>query len=153
MTAVAAARNNAPKATQVAATRTYRNIDSVNWGTEKGQATLDVIEDQGEEIYSENYLEYKVTLTPSNIQAIKKYNDGKTEGFLDKSLKCTVRDKDMEYVTCSSEFLALMKTDSKYGKLEVSSASSFKSIKEISNYVSGYNVVSERKSGTGPAWK
>ena len=54
----------------------------------------------------------------------------------------------MEFVTCESTFLNKLR---KEGILE--GKAEFKSVNEISNYVSGYNVVSARKSGTGPAWK
>lgn len=149
VTAVSAGRSAAPKASKLAATATHRSINSVNWGTDKGQATLDVIEDQGETVY-EKTPEYKVTLTPKTLRTIKKYNDEQTDGFLNKSLECEIKpeNKDMEYVTCTSKFL-----DDLRNKGILEGTPNFESYKEISNYVVGYDVVSARKSGQGPAWK
>ena len=144
---LSSARNTAPKATKLAATATHRSIDSINWGTEKGQATLDVIEDKGETIYS-GTPEYKVTLTPTTINNIKKQNSEISDGFLNKSLECEVVDSSKEYVTCTSKFLDDLRTK---GILE--GEAKFESVDEINNYITGYNVVSARKSGTGPAWK
>ena len=148
--AVAAGRTSTPRVARLAVTASHRDVSSVNWGTEKGKATIDIIADQGEEIYAKEP-EYKVTLNMSKINKIKKDNARETDGFLNRSLKCKVADASMEYVTCESEFLKGLKSE---GILEYKDGSpKFESIKEISNYITGYNITSARKSGTGPAWK
>ena len=151
VTAVAHARNTALRATQLSITGTHRNIASINWGTEKGQATLDLVEDRGETIYA-GEPEYKVTLTPAKLNEIKNNNSTISDGFLNQSLECKVTDESLEYVTCTSKFLNELRAD---GLLEGTAKNepTFENIDKISEYVSGYNINSARKSGTGPAWK
>ena len=146
VTAVSSGRTT-PKATKLASTATHREVNSVNWNTEKGKATLDIIEESGETIYDKTP-EYTVKLTPQAIRKIKTHNNDANDGFLDKSLKCVVTDPTMEYVTCTSKYLDELRKDG-----IVEGEPKFESVKDISSYISGYNVTSARKSGNGPAWK
>lgn len=94
-------------------TKKFDEAGGSNWKTDKGLDATEYITKKGENIYNEEP-QYKITLTPSKINEIKKYNaeqeDKNKNGYLNGTLDC----KDVagkNYGQCISTFVHDKKWD------------------------------------------
>ena len=71
---------------------------AANWRTEKGSAALAEIEGLGEEAYTDDHLEYRITLSPRDINIIRNYNSSNevqnNGGYLNSTLNCVNNGED-----------------------------------------------------------
>ncbi len=119
----------------------YRNVDvgnlfpgkdirdtGINWSSKTD--VIDAIEKTADTIYTtDDYLEYRYVLTPSNIRQIREYNSSQNAngGYLNETLKnCTMVDDDgglKSFTECKSTFLSEIK-DGRFGDIKVSGSKS-----------------------------
>lgn len=119
----------------------YRNVDvgnlfpgesirdtGINWSSKTD--VIDAIEKTADKIYTtDDYLEYRYVLTPSNIRQIREYNSSQNSngGYLNETLQnCTMVDDDgglKAFTECKSTFLDEIKAG-KFGDIKVSGSKS-----------------------------
>lgn len=119
----------------------YRNVDvgnlfpgesirdtGINWSSKTD--VIDAIEKTADTIYTtDDYLEYRYVLTPSNIRQIREYNSSQNSngGYLNETLQnCTMVDDDgglKAFTECKSTFLDEIKAG-KFGDIKVSGSKS-----------------------------
>ena len=93
----------------------YRNVDESNlfpnniavannWATPEGQAAIEFIQENSEKLRTtDELLEYRITLNPTQIKAIKEYNR-KAGSYINESTHDCDTVDDM-YLNCKSEFM------------------------------------------------
>lgn len=119
----------------------YRNVDvgnlfpgkdirdtGINWSSKTD--VIDAIEKTADTIYTtDDYLEYRYVLTPSNIRQIREYNSSQNAngGYLNETLEnCTMVDDDgglKSFTECKSSFLSEIKAG-RFGDIKVSGSKS-----------------------------
>lgn len=119
----------------------YRNVDvgnlfpgkdirdtGINWSSKTD--VIDAIEKTADTIYTtDDYLEYRYVLTPSNIRQIREYNSSQNAngGYLNETLEnCTMVDDDgglKSFTECKSTFLSEIKAG-RFGDIKVSGSKS-----------------------------
>lgn len=119
----------------------YRNVDvgnlfpgedirdsGINWSSKTD--VIDAIEKTADKIYTtDDYLEYRYVLTPSNIRQIREYNNSQNSngGYLNETLEnCTMVDDDgglKSFTECKSSFLNEVKAG-RFGDIKVSGSKS-----------------------------
>ena len=119
----------------------YRNVDvgnlfpgkdirdsGINWSSKTD--VIDAIENTADKIYTtDDYLEYRYVLTPSNIRQIREYNSSQNSngGYLNETLEnCTMVDDDgglKSFTECKSSFLNEIKAG-RFGDIKVSGSKS-----------------------------
>ena len=119
----------------------YRNVDvgnlfpgkdirdsGINWSSKAD--VIDAIEKTADKIYTtDDYLEYRYVLTPSNIRQIREYNNSQNSngGYLNETLvNCTMVDDDgglKSFTECKSSFLNEVKAG-RFGDIKVSGSKS-----------------------------
>ena len=94
----------------------YRNVDpsrmfpngvkdETNWATEAGQTAKEQIENTANLIQtSEDLIDYRITLNPEQIKAIKQYN-ANHGGYINEVVRCSDKIDDSHYFNCTSEFM------------------------------------------------
>lgn len=137
----------------VASTKDYEANYDTNWTTEKGIEATTNIENIGEEVYGSEP-QYSITLTPTIINEIRKYNDEHEDknGYLNKTLEC-IDAADKNYGQCISTFV-----HEKNEKWKFEINNTINSTDQINVEIDGvivpfvpYDGVS--KAFVGPAWK
>lgn len=119
----------------------YRNVDvgnlfpgkdirdsGINWSSKTD--VIEAIENTADKIYTtDDYLEYRYVLTPSNIRQIREYNNSQNSngGYLNETLEnCTMVDDDgglKSFTECKSSFLNEVKAG-RFGDIKVSGSKS-----------------------------
>ncbi len=101
---------------------TYRNVDPANlfpsgnlkeksnWNTEEGLKAKESIESTADELKTnEKYLDYSITLNPSQIKNIKKYNDTNTSYIDEPIYNCKKDSVNGIYYNCNSHFMDILR--------------------------------------------
>ncbi len=100
----------------------YRNVDPANlfpsgnlkensnWSTEKGLKAKEDIESSSDELKTdEKYLDYSITITPSQIKNIKEYNETNSNYVDELIYNCDKDPVDGIYYNCNSYFMDLLR--------------------------------------------
>ena len=123
----------------------YSEIFKSNWNTVLGRKVTDQIKESADELRgTENYLQYRITLTPYDILNIRDYNKNNDSYINEKQLSCqklpyncdneeeclgAIDDKEEEtdpnntmqydvFVNCKSPFLDELRKSDEYGKID-----------------------------------
>jgi hypothetical protein len=100
-------------------TNNGKPLSNSNWATPIGLAAIKSIEESTALLPTEEYLQYRITLSPSQIKAIREYNDStdKTKIYSNEVLYNCVIENDM-YRKCKSVFLNELRSSNKYGTID-----------------------------------
>ena len=108
----------------------YKNVDKTdifpngipkdtNWDNYWGKAVKEYMEETAIDTFTEDYLEYSITLTPRQINNIRNYNKNSSL-YQNAPIKCNVSSNN-NYYNCNSDFMVKMRNGdfgTNYGTLD-----------------------------------
>ena len=96
----------------------YTTKENSNWGTVNGKKATDDIEKTANEIRATNdYLQYRITLSPVQIANIKEYNKDNSTGYInEEKYDCQIVDD--TYQNCTSPFMEELRNGDDYGSID-----------------------------------
>lgn len=131
--------------------------DAYNWTNEKGQATVEAIQDAGNSIYDEEPI-LSVTISPSTARQIETYNESAESvgGYSNATLSCYKIDNSQGLIACYSSFITDL-MQNQYGDNVVNDRSLIWDVRtegenDYDYFTLWTGTISENQM-LGPSWK
>ncbi len=88
-----------------------------NWGTDNGKkVTVEITNSSKDLITTDDYLDYRITLSPTQINNIKEYNQDNDSYINEEKTKCQIVDG--TYQNCISPFMDELRRSNEYGTID-----------------------------------